>query len=88
MLVSIYSAQVIAWGHHFQFLKIIIIFFPKKLAAGCTQGSWEKKVVCLSILSVEDVAGVYMIGILITCVLLFGCGSFLIYCQIHQTKAI
>lgn len=50
--------------------------------------SWEKwSIVCLLILSVEDVEDVYIIGIMITCILLFGVSSFLIYRKVQKTLA-
>ena len=49
-------------------------------AAGYTMDSWKKwNTVCLSILSVEDVEDVYIIGIMVLGFLLFGAGGFLFY---------
>ena len=57
-------------------------------AAGYTMDSWEKwRIVCLSILSVEDVEDVYIIGIMITGILLFGVSSFLIYRKVRKMLA-
>lgn len=50
--------------------------------------SWKEwRVVCLSILSVEDVEDVYLIGIMITGFLLFGAGSILIYRKMPKALA-
>ncbi|MED6234504.1 hypothetical protein ATANTOWER_032071 [Ataeniobius toweri] len=50
--------------------------------------SWQKwRIVCLSILSVEDVEDVYTIGCLITGFLLFGAGGYLAYREILKTSA-
>ncbi|MEQ2236084.1 hypothetical protein ILYODFUR_008834 [Ilyodon furcidens] len=50
--------------------------------------SWQKwRIVCLSILSVEDVEDVYIIGCLITGFLLFGVGGYLAYREIRKTSA-
>ncbi|MED6269069.1 hypothetical protein CHARACLAT_029183 [Characodon lateralis] len=50
--------------------------------------SWQKwRIVCLSILSVEDVEDVYTIGCLITGFLLFGVGGYLAYREIQNTSA-
>ncbi|MED6283578.1 hypothetical protein CHARACLAT_010302 [Characodon lateralis] len=51
-------------------------------------GSWQKwRIVCLSILSVEDVEDVYTIGCLTSGFLLFGVGSYLAYREIQKTSA-
>ena len=42
---------------------------------------------CLSILSVEDVEDVYMIGFMITGLLLFGVGGFLFYRKAQKESA-
>ncbi len=42
---------------------------------------------CLSILSVEDVEDVYMIGIMITGFLLFGFGGYLFYRKFRKMQA-
>ncbi|KAK5607814.1 hypothetical protein CRENBAI_010819, partial [Crenichthys baileyi] len=50
--------------------------------------SWQKwRIVCLSILSVEDVEDVYTIGCLITGFLLVGVGGYLAYREIQKTSA-
>ncbi|KAK5615784.1 hypothetical protein CRENBAI_022314 [Crenichthys baileyi] len=50
--------------------------------------SWQKwRIVCLLILSVEDVEDVYTIGYLITGFLLFGVGGYLAYREIRKTSA-
>ncbi|KAK5621948.1 hypothetical protein CRENBAI_009206 [Crenichthys baileyi] len=50
--------------------------------------SWQKwRIVCLSILSVEDVEDVYTNGCLITGFLLFGVGGYLAYREIRKTSA-
>ncbi|MEQ2246765.1 hypothetical protein ILYODFUR_002602 [Ilyodon furcidens] len=56
--------------------------------SGYTMDSWQKwRIVCLSILSVEDVEDVYTIGCLITGFLLFGVGGYLAYQEIQNTSA-
>ncbi|KAJ8254339.1 hypothetical protein COCON_G00209510 [Conger conger] len=45
------------------------------------------RVVCLSILSVEDIEDVYIIGIMITGFLLFGFGGFLVYRKVRKALA-
>ncbi|MEQ2286178.1 hypothetical protein AMECASPLE_039626 [Ameca splendens] len=53
-----------------------------------TMDSWQKwRIVCLLILSVEDVEDVYTIGCLITGFLLFGVGSYLVYREIQKISA-
>ncbi|KAK5606496.1 hypothetical protein CRENBAI_020103 [Crenichthys baileyi] len=50
--------------------------------------SWQKwRIVCLSILSFEDVEDVYTTGCLITGFLLFGVGDYLAYREIRKTSA-
>ncbi|MED6243137.1 hypothetical protein ATANTOWER_015509 [Ataeniobius toweri] len=50
--------------------------------------SWQKwRIVCLLIMSVEDVEDVYTIGCLITGFLLFGVGGYLAYREIQKTLA-
>ena len=50
--------------------------------------SWKKwNTVCLSILSVEDVEDVYIIGIMVTGFLLFGAGGVLFYRKVKKAIA-
>ena len=50
--------------------------------------SWERwRVVCLSILSVEDVEDVYLFGFMIIGILLFGACSFLFYLKVQKVLA-
>ncbi|KAK5623906.1 hypothetical protein CRENBAI_000191 [Crenichthys baileyi] len=68
----------------------IVCFVPSahqflSFFSGYTMDSWQKwRIVCLSILSVEDV---YIIGSLITEFLLFGVGGYLAYREIQNTSA-
>ncbi|KAK5618642.1 hypothetical protein CRENBAI_014604 [Crenichthys baileyi] len=56
--------------------------------SGYTMDSWQKwRIVCLSILSVEDVEDVYIIECLITGFLLFGVAGYLAYQEIRKTSA-
>ena len=53
-------------------------------AAGYTMDSWERwRVVCLAILSVEDIEDVYIFGTMITGYLLIGLGIALVYRKIR-----
>ncbi|XP_053197800.1 scavenger receptor cysteine-rich type 1 protein M130-like [Scomber japonicus] len=53
-------------------------------AAGYTMDSWERwRVVCLAILSVEDIEDVYIFGTMITGYLLIGIGIALVYREIR-----
>ena len=57
-------------------------------AAGITMDSWKKwNTVCLSILSVEDVEDVYIIGIMVTGFLLYGAGGVLFYRKVKKAIA-
>lgn len=54
-------------------------------AAGYTMDSWgEWKIVCLSILSVEDVEDIYLFGFMIIGFLLIGAGGYLFYRKIRK----
>ena len=50
--------------------------------AGFTSDAWNKwKVLCLSVLSVEDAVDPYLFGFMITGFLLFGIDGYLVYRQ-------
>jgi len=52
----------------------------RKFAAGYMRDSWEKwRIVCLAILSVEDIEDLYIFGTVITGYLLIGLGIALMY---------
>ncbi|MED6292013.1 hypothetical protein CHARACLAT_029384 [Characodon lateralis] len=56
--------------------------------SGYTMDSWQKwRIVCLSIMSVEDVEDVHIVGCLISGFLVFGVGSYLAYREIQKTSA-
>lgn len=56
--------------------------------AGYAIDSWDKwRIVCLSIMSIEDVEDAYIIGLMITGFLLFGFCSFLIYPKVKKAMA-
>ena len=56
-------------------------------AAGYMRDSWEKwRVVCLAILSVEDIEDLYIFGTMITGYLLIGLGIALVYQKIRKTE--
>ena len=52
-------------------------------AAGYTMDAWERwRVVCLAVLSVEDIEDIYLFGTMITGLLLIGSGIALVYREI------
>ncbi|MED6237592.1 hypothetical protein ATANTOWER_028683 [Ataeniobius toweri] len=56
--------------------------------SGYTMDSWQKwRIVCLSIMSVEDVEDMYIIGCLISGFLLFGVSGYLAYREIRRMSA-
>jgi len=56
-------------------------------AAGYMRDSWEQwRVMCLSILSVEDIEDLYIFGTMITGYLLIGLGIALVYCKIRKSE--
>ncbi|MED6250275.1 hypothetical protein ATANTOWER_028274 [Ataeniobius toweri] len=56
--------------------------------SGYTMDSWQKRrIVCLTMMSVENVEDVYIIGFLITGFLLFGVCGYLAYREIGKTSA-
>ncbi|MEQ2246200.1 hypothetical protein ILYODFUR_035824 [Ilyodon furcidens] len=56
--------------------------------SGYTMDSWQKwRIVCLSIMSVEDVEGLYIIECLISGFLFFGVGGYMAYREILKTSA-
>ena len=56
-------------------------------AAGYMRDSWEKwRLVCLSILSVEDIEDLYIFGTMITGFLLIGLGIAQVYRQLRKSE--
>ena len=56
--------------------------------AGYTMDAWDKwRVVCLTILSVEDVEDLYLFGFTVAGFLLIGLGGALVYRKIGKTAA-
>jgi len=56
-------------------------------AAGYMRNSWEKwRVLCLAILSVEDIEDLYIFGTMITSYLLIGLGIALVYRKIRNLE--
>jgi len=57
--------------------------------AGYMRDSWEKwRVVCLAILSVEDIEDLYIFGTMITGYLLIGLGISLVYRKIRKSEIV
>ncbi|XP_072767924.1 uncharacterized protein [Nerophis lumbriciformis] len=58
------------------------------IAAGYVRDSWDKwRIMCLSVLSIEDVEDIYLFGTVIARHLLIGLGITLVYRQIRKAMA-
>ena len=54
-------------------------------AAGYSMDAWEKwRVVCLAVLTVEDIEDIYLFGTMITGFLLIGLGAALVYRKMNE----
>lgn len=46
--------------------------------------SWGRKIICLLLLSMEEVDDIYIIGFVVTRFVLFGAGAFLMYHKLQE----